>query len=69
MPRAHPTKLAKKRPRQKSAWDRAEAAGVDMSLIEHSLGLSVWERLVEHQHALELAETLQKAKIKPPCQT
>jgi hypothetical protein len=52
-----------------SAWRVAAAAGVDMSLLEHSLRLSPWERLVEHQHALELAETLQNAKIKPPCQT
>ncbi len=51
------------------AWRAAEAAGVDMSLLEHSLSLTVWERMVEHQHALELAEMLQNAKIKPSCQT
>ncbi len=48
-----------------AAWRAAEAAGVDMSLLEHSLSLTVSERLAEHQRALELAETLQKAKIKP----
>jgi len=51
-----------------AAWRAAAEAGVDMSLLEHSLSLTVSERLVEHQRALELAETLQKAKIKP-CQT
>jgi len=51
------------------AWRAAEAAGVDMSLLEHSLSLSAWERLVEHQRALELAEMLQTAKIKPSCPT
>jgi len=52
-----------------SAWREAEASGVDMSLLEHSLRLTPWERIVEHQHALELAEMLQKAKIKPLCRT
>jgi hypothetical protein len=54
-----------------------ESASPDPSLLEHSLRLSVWERMVEHQQALELVEILQKAKIKrhgraertaaPPC--
>lgn len=47
-----------------SAWREAEASGIDMGLIEHSLRLSVWERLVEHQRAFELVQMLQKAKIK-----
>jgi len=65
----HPRPSAKKSPRRVSAWDEAAAVGVDMSLLEHSLSLSAWERLVEHQHALDLAETLRNAKLKPPCQT
>jgi hypothetical protein len=48
------------------AWRAAEAAGVDMSLLEHSLRLSAWERLVEHQRALELVEMLENAKVKLP---
>ena len=52
-----------------SSWREAEASGVDMSLLEHSLRLTPWERIVEHQYALELAETLKNATIKPPCPT
>ncbi|HVU37430.1 MAG TPA: hypothetical protein VHC95_03790 [Opitutales bacterium] len=52
-----------------SAWREAEAAGVDMSLLEHSLRLTMWERLVEHQAALDLVEALQSGKIEPPCRT
>jgi hypothetical protein len=55
------------RKRPGGAWRAAENAGVDLSLLEHSLSLSAGERLVEHQRALALAETLEKAKIKP-CQ-
>ena len=47
------------------AWLAAEAAGVDMALLEHKLRLTVWERMVEHQRALDLVEMLQNAKIKP----
>jgi hypothetical protein len=47
-----------------SAWREAEASGIDMSLLEHSLRLTVWERLVEHQHAFELVQMLQGAKIR-----
>jgi hypothetical protein len=60
---------AEKPAQPSEAWRAAEEAGVDMSLLEHSLSLTVWERMVEHQHALELAEMLQNAKIKPSCQT
>jgi hypothetical protein len=46
------------------SWRAAEAAGVDMSLLEHSLSLTVWERMVEHQRTLEILEMLENAKIK-----
>jgi hypothetical protein len=69
MSRPRPNPPAQESPRPPSAWNDAGAAGVDLSLLEHSLGLSVWERLVEHQRALDLADMLQNAKIKPPCQT
>jgi len=56
--------LRKTSPSYGAGWRAAEASGIDMSLIEHSLRLTVWERLVEHQHAFELVQTLQKAKLK-----
>jgi len=69
MPPIQPAKSANALRPPGAAWRAAEASGVDMSLLEHSLSLSAWERMVEHQHALELAEMLQKAKIISPCQT
>ncbi len=69
MPQTHQRRSAKKTSRPPNGWRAAEAAGVDMSLLEHSLSLSVWERLVEHQRAFELVQLLQNAKIKPPCKT
>jgi len=69
MPRLRQSPPTPKRSRPTAAWRAAEAAGVDMSLLEHSLRLTVWERLVEHQRAFELVQTLQKAKIKPSCKT
>jgi len=69
-PMPHPVPHDSKNPSGPgAAWRAAEAAGVDMSLLEHSLRLSMWERMVEHQRAFELVQTLQSAKIKPPCKT
>jgi hypothetical protein len=48
-----------------SAWAEAEASGIDMTLIEQTLRLTVWERLVEHQRALERVRIFQNARIKP----
>lgn len=42
------------------AWRKAAAEGVDMSLVERSLGKSPWERLLDHDAALKLAETLRQ---------
>ena len=42
-------------------WSAAVAAGFDMSLIEISLAKSPWERLVEHDEALEFADELRNA--------
>ncbi len=42
-------------------WSAAVAAGFDMSLIELSLAKSPWERLVEHDEALEFADELSTA--------
>jgi hypothetical protein len=69
MPDPSPEQTAERPAQPGDAWRAAEAAGVDMSLLEHSLSLTVWERMVEHEHALELADMLQNAKIKPSCQT
>ena len=41
------------------AWQQALREGMDMSLIDRNLGKSEWERLLQHDHALELARTLQ----------
>ncbi|HTB62748.1 MAG TPA: hypothetical protein VK737_04090 [Opitutales bacterium] len=69
MPQSNSVKPRKDSDQDASTWRAAEAAGVDMSLLEHSLRLSPWERLVEHQRAFELVQTLQNAKIKPSCKT
>jgi hypothetical protein len=44
------------------AWSAAEADGMDMSLIELNLSKTHWERLVDHQRALDLVRMLQNAK-------
>ena len=54
-------------PYKGEAWLAAEAAGVDMALLEHKMSLTPWERMVEHQRAFELVQILQNAKIKPSC--
>jgi hypothetical protein len=43
------------------AWLEAMRQGVDMSLAEGNLRKGEWERLVQHDQALELAQTLQAA--------
>ncbi len=40
----------------------AEAAGFDISLIEHSLDLTPEQRLLEHQSALDLVWELEKIR-------
>ena len=43
------------------AWRAAHREGLDLSLIEASLAKTPWERLVEHDGALELAMRLREA--------
>lgn len=43
------------------AWREAEEAGVDMSLLEQSLKLDPWERLLENQRALSFTLVLEQA--------
>jgi hypothetical protein len=43
-----------------TAWEEAERAGIDMSLIEISLGYSYDERALQHQAALELTLELER---------
>jgi hypothetical protein len=47
-----------------SAWEEAERAGFDMSLIEHNLTLSVWERIRAHSRALAMALVLREGMEK-----
>jgi hypothetical protein len=44
-----------------TAWEAAELAGIDMSLIDVSLGYSYDKRALQHQAALELASELERA--------
>ncbi len=46
----------------RTASQRAEAYGIDLSLITENLRLTPEERVNQHQAALELASTLQKAR-------
>ncbi len=48
----------------RSAWEEAEAEGMDMSLVECNLRRTVWERLVVHDRALTLALDLRRAMEK-----
>jgi hypothetical protein len=42
------------------AWRKAVTEGVDMSLVERSLGRSPWQRLLDHDQALALMELLRE---------
>ena len=44
------------------AWREAQAAGLDMSLIEHSLAQSPAERLATHQQFLDFILDLQQGR-------
>jgi hypothetical protein len=44
-----------------TAIEEAERAGIDLSLIEESLGYSYEQRAVHHQEALNLALELERA--------
>ncbi len=53
-----------KAPRRKpklDAWKAAEAYGCDMASLEHTLSLTVAQRIQAHRSALALAERLQEA--------
>lgn len=45
----------------RSAWEEAEAEGMDMSLIDCNLEKSAWERMINHDRALSLALQLRAA--------
>lgn len=57
------------KPKRGPAWQAAEAAGLDMSLVELKLTKSVSQRVQEHDDALALAQKLRKAgeqlRVKP----
>ena len=44
-----------------TAWEEAEAEGMDMSLIECNLLRTVWERMVTHDRALSFALEVREA--------
>jgi hypothetical protein len=46
---------------QGEAWRAACAQGMDMSLVELSLQKTPWERLLEHDDALQFAAKLRLA--------
>lgn len=48
-----------------SAWEAAEGQGMDMSLIELNLEKPPWERLLEHDDAIQFAEELRGARRVP----
>ena len=45
------------------AWRAAHAAGIDMSLIEHTLELTPAERFQEHQQVLDFLLTIRGAGL------
>jgi len=45
----------------RSAWEEAEAEGMDMSLVDCNLEKSVWQRMVNHDRALSFALQLRAA--------
>ena len=45
------------------AWRSAYEAGIDMSLIEHTLELTPAERLQEHQQVLDFLLTIKGAGL------
>lgn len=47
-----------------NAWEKAEADGCDMSLIEANLRLSYKERCVRHDRAINQAMALREAALK-----
>ncbi len=57
------SKRSRTKPRRRSAWERAQAEGLDMSLIEDSLLKRPEERLRENSRALALTEALQEAMV------
>ena len=44
-----------------TAWQAAEAAGFDMSVVEMNLERTPWERILNHNRALALANELREA--------
>lgn len=54
-------KTHKKRKDSVSAWQEAEAAGFDMSLVEENLRMTPLERTRQHERALNLAVQLREA--------
>ncbi len=60
---SEPGFLAESAPAYGSGWGEAAAHGIDLSLIEDSLRLTPWQRLVENDRALALVRMLEQARI------
>ncbi len=46
-----------------SAWRAAEEYGLDMTLVAEALERPVWERMTQHQAALDSMSVLRKAYL------
>lgn len=55
---------ADEHPHEGPAWRAAVALGLDMSLVELSRQKTPWERMLEHDEALEFADELRSAGAK-----
>jgi hypothetical protein len=44
--------------------DGSSSADIDLSLLEDSLRLTPWQRLIENERALALVRMLERAKIR-----
>ena len=55
------TEEAQQQKQPRSAWEEAQAEGMDMSLVECNLEKSVWERMINHDRALSFALELRAA--------
>ena len=46
------------------AWRAAYDEGIDMALIEDTLRLTPWERLLQHDRALALVRLVEQARVR-----
>lgn len=56
--------LREKAPLYQAALQQIEDADIDLSLLEDSLRLTPWQRLVENDRALGLVRMIEQARIR-----